>query len=72
VRGQHFLAEFVLFDHQFEVDVHVLAALQVVVLLLLLLPLRLLHLQPPLLPVLLDLLDFLQVARLLLTSLHLN
>ena len=44
--------------------------MQVVVLLLLLLALRLLHLQSSLFTVLFDLFDLVQVAALLLTSLH--
>jgi hypothetical protein len=72
VGGEQFFAKLVLFYHKFEVDVDVLAALQVVVLLLLLLTLGLLHLQPSLLPVLLDLLDLLEVTALLLRNFHLN
>lgn len=68
---EHFLSEFVLFDHEFEVDVDHFAALGVDDLLLLLLPLGLLHFEPPLLPVFFYLLDFLQMpAGLLVAGLH--
>jgi len=70
VGGKQFLFVPALFDHEFEVDVYVLAGLEVVVLLLLFLALRLLHLQATLFTVFLDLLYLVQMAALLLTSLH--
>lgn len=73
VGGEDVLLEAALVDHDFEVDVDVLAAGHVVGLLLLLLPLHVLHLHPPLLPLLLDALDLVQRVRFLLlaAALHL-
>ena len=70
MRREEFFPEFVLLDHNFEIDVDHLAALCINDLFLLLLPLSLFHLEPPLLAVLLDLLYFLQVAALLVARLH--
>ena len=71
MRRQQFLPEFILLNHELEINIDIFATLCVLFLSDLLDPLSLLHLDPPLLPILLNLLDLLQMTSLLLT-LHLN
>jgi hypothetical protein len=57
VRGQHFISESILVDHNLKVNVHILAACQVISLLFLFLSLHVLHLHSPFLSLLLNALD---------------
>lgn len=71
--GEQFVFELVLLDHEFEVDVYVLAALGVEDLAFLLLTFGLLHLDSSFLSVLLYFFDFVEVASSsLVVAFHLN
>lgn len=69
--GEHFLAEFVFFDHQFKINIYVFATLGIDDLFLLLFSFRLLHFESPLLSVFLYFFDFLQMGvAFLIADLH--
>ncbi len=72
--GEHFIFEPVLVDHDFEIDVNIFAAGQVVGLLFFFLSFQVFHLHPSLLALLLDALDFVERVCLLvlLPSLHIE
>jgi hypothetical protein len=72
VRRQQFLSKFALLNHEFEINVHILAALGIENLPLLLFTFGLLHLQSTLLSVLFDLFDLLQMGVLLIAASHSN
>lgn len=72
--GEHFVSEPVLVDHDFEIDVDIFAAGQVVGLLFFFLSFHVFHLHPSLLALLFDALDLVQRVCLLvlLPSLHIE